>query len=92
MQMVMLQGTRAGIQMVRCHIFKHSTLSTGKKTQIPEQNKNQLNSIKAIDEIYSISSNDVVEIDIKLPYFTVEHFKGCSSPSNPLICFVSQVT
>lgn len=81
-------------QMVRCHIFKDSTLSAGKNPQIPEQNKKkiELNYIRDIDEKYSFSNYDVVEIEIKVPYFTVGHFKGYSSPSNPLICFMSQVT
>ena len=48
--------------------------------------------MRDVDEIYSISSDDVVEIEIKVPYFTVGHFKRYSSPSNPLICFMSQVT
>lgn len=52
----------------------------------------KLNYIRDIDEIHSISSDDVVEIEIKVPYFTVGHFKGYSSSSNPLICFMSQVT
>lgn len=81
------------LQMVRCHIFEDGTLSAEKNHQIPERNKKiELNNITEIDEIYSISSDDVVEIERKVPYFTVGHFKRSSSPSNLLICFMSQVT
>lgn len=52
-------------RMVRCHIFKDSTLSAGRSPQIPEQNKKkiELNYIRDIEEIYSFSNDDVVEIE-----------------------------
>lgn len=62
------------------------------KKALKYQNGRYILNKKKVVEVYSISSNDVVEIKIKMPYFTVEHFKGYSSPSNPLICFMSQVT
>lgn len=68
-------------------VLKLAPFHQKKSPQIPE-----LYIYIKIAEIYSISSNDVVEIKIKMPYFTAEHFKGYSSPSNPLICFMSQVT